>query len=942
LNIWRLIVTGLMAIIAVPALAQSGTAIAYSTYLGTTVNEFISNVAVDGSGNAYVVVSNVREGFPLVPVAPFDWPFLFKFAPDGTVLYAFKIPIPAAQCTVTAVALDSSRNAYLVGSCLTGITTSWPTTPGVFDAVRGTAFIGKVNSSGTALVYFTRFGGSGTVLASDTINDVMVDNRGFVYVTGQTVSNDFPALNATQGVRKGGEDAFVAVLNDTASALVFSTHWGGTSDDSGNAIRFDSAGNVWIAGVTGSTDFPLLAPWRTVPGSGFAFGFVSEFDSTGKPLYSTYTGVVSTSTGAVVPTLAIAPSGTLVISQLSDLLKLAPDGTTFGTFLTAPGPIKSVSFDGQNEIYVGGGYAARDTLPSPSTLLHPFQTFCGVATVYSPSYQCGFVAKFDAAGLLLYSSFASDWPGYISSVAPAPNGDLLAAGHVGNYPVVRAAQPNFGGGTTNGMELIFPSDPLLMRVIRSDSPVLGSPATTIDFGAEAFGSSRYASLGIAALSSANVHLQNVATTGDFSSIVACGNIVPAAQKCNVTITFAPTTGGVRTGQLTITSDAGNSPLVVDLTGSGLIPAMQLSPSSLQFSPQALNSASPAQAIQVKNTGTSGASIQRIDTTGDFTQTNNCGTALYPQQICTISVTFVPTAAGVRSGTVSVTDDTPGSPQIASLSGFGGGTGPSANLSTTALDFAGQLMGGTSAAQTVTLSNNGGGPLAISSISASAEFGVSQSCGSSLAVGASCPLTVTFTPTATGPRTGTLAITTNASGSPHNVSLSGTGTSVALQVGASQPSSITISAGQSASFTLSIGGAGYSGVANLSCTGTPASTTCSLPATVSVSATAASSFVVRLDTTARASAHPSFQVLAVTMLLFLGFGASFDSKRKKIGLLLAILTAATLMFLISCGGGSTSTPVVPPPSGTPSGTYTVTVTATVQGVASSTRVTVVVN
>src|SRR5262249_30988258 len=141
--------------------------------------------------------------------------------------------------------------------------------------------------------------------------------------------------------------------------------------------------------------------------------------------------------------------------------------------------------------------------------------------------------------------------------------------------------------------------------------------------------------------------------------------------------------------------------------------------------------------------------------------------------CSISVTFTPTATGARSGTLSVSDNATGSPQTVGLSGTG--VAPIASLSPTSLSFGGQNVGATGAAQTVTLSNTGTAPLTLSSIAASGDFSQTNNCGSTVAAGANCAIQVTFSPTVTGTRTGTLTITDNAAGSPQSVSLSGTGT-----------------------------------------------------------------------------------------------------------------------------------------------------------------------
>ena len=218
----------------------------------------------------------------------------------------------------------------------------------------------------------------------------------------------------------------------------------------------------------------------------------------------------------------------------------------------------------------------------------------------------------------------------------------------------------------------------------------------------------------------------------------------------------------------------------DCGGGGGSPAASLSPTSLTFASQTVGTTSAAQAVTLSNSGSAALSITGIALTGtnsgDFGQTNNCGSSLAAGSSCAINVTFTPTATGTRSATLAVTDNASNSPQTASLTGAGvssGGT-PTATLSRTSLTFGNQTVGTGSPAQSVTLSNSGSAALSISSFAVTGDFGQTNNCGSSVAAGSSCTINVTFTPTAVGTRSGTLTITDNASNSPQTVSLTGTG------------------------------------------------------------------------------------------------------------------------------------------------------------------------
>jgi hypothetical protein len=207
--------------------------------------------------------------------------------------------------------------------------------------------------------------------------------------------------------------------------------------------------------------------------------------------------------------------------------------------------------------------------------------------------------------------------------------------------------------------------------------------------------------------------------------------------------------------------------------------VSLAPTSLAFGNQTLNVASAARTVTLTNTGTAALTITSYSFTGtnpaDFAQTHTCATTLAAGASCTISVTFTPSAAGARSASLSIADNAAGSPQTVALTGTG--NGPVATLSPTSLSFGIQGRNTTSAPKTVTLTNSGNATLTVSSYSFTGSnptnFAQTHTCGSTLAAGASCTISVTFTPTTLAP-SATLNIATNAAGSPQKVTLSGIG------------------------------------------------------------------------------------------------------------------------------------------------------------------------
>jgi len=260
------------------------------------------------------------------------------------------------------------------------------------------------------------------------------------------------------------------------------------------------------------------------------------------------------------------------------------------------------------------------------------------------------------------------------------------------------------------------------------------------------------------------------------------------------VTFTPTASGARSAGVTLTDNAAGSPQTVTLSGTGTAAIVSFSPATLTFANQAVNTASAAQTVTLSNTGNGTLNITGVVITGtnsgDFSQSNNCASSVAAGATCTISVTFKPTARGRRSASVTLTDNAAGSPQTVSLSGTGSAV-PAANLSSGSLTFPSEPVGNPSPAQAISLSNPGSAALSISSITLAGtnpgDFAQTNTCGSSVAVGGTCSINVTFTPTATGARSAGLTLTDNAAGSPQTVSLAGTGTTSSSTVSLSSNS-----------------------------------------------------------------------------------------------------------------------------------------------------------
>ncbi len=235
---------------------------------------------------------------------------------------------------------------------------------------------------------------------------------------------------------------------------------------------------------------------------------------------------------------------------------------------------------------------------------------------------------------------------------------------------------------------------------------------------------------------------------------------------------------VTSGGLAVASSAGTTLTV-------FLQTVVISPSSVNFGNVGIGSSSSSQNFTVTNDTSNSVTISGISFTGtnaaDFSQTNTCSSALATGGTCTVSVTFTPGATGSRTATLSITDNAPGSPHTAAVSGTGTAA-PIVQLSSSLLAFGNQNDGSTSSSQSVTVTNNGNASLTSIVISVtganSSEFAQTNNCGSTLAQSASCSISVTFSPSTAGSKSASVQIADNAGNSPQSISLTGTGVALA--------------------------------------------------------------------------------------------------------------------------------------------------------------------
>jgi Abnormal spindle-like microcephaly-assoc'd, ASPM-SPD-2-Hydin len=199
-------------------------------------------------------------------------------------------------------------------------------------------------------------------------------------------------------------------------------------------------------------------------------------------------------------------------------------------------------------------------------------------------------------------------------------------------------------------------------------------------------------------------------------------------------------------------------------------AAALAPGAVIFDPQQVGTPSNSQTVTVFDMGSAALMVSNVTVTGDFSVQNNCGTVSPAGGTCTIQVTFTPTATGTRTGILTITDSSAGSPRTVGLTGQGAVV--TLTIAPQSISFGNQAVGTTSTAQAVTVTNPGPVlPSGITRVQTSGDFSESNNCGTSLPVNTSCTVNVTFTPTASGSRTGSLTLTDGATDSPQTITLS---------------------------------------------------------------------------------------------------------------------------------------------------------------------------
>ena len=795
-------------------LSADGSSLEYSTYFGGERAEFAIALAQDSAGNSYVAGATDSTALPLAGspfqgtyggggncqgnTAPCFDGFVAKFNPTGTQLLASTYLGGNKDDMVAAVALDAAGDVYLTG---VADSTNFPTTAGAIQTVhagtaQGDAFLSKLDGNLHTLQYSTFLGGA----SDDIAFAVRVDGSGAAYITGSTLSSDFPTTaGAYQKTYKGPDpstafcisgldtgiliqptcgDVFVSKIDPSkpsGSQLIFSTFLGGSGNDFAYNLQLDSQNNVWVVGDTNSMDFPYTSDAYFATQRGPMF--LSEIKSDGSQLIFS-TGLTASGSGLALGIDIDSADNVYVTGQ--------------GTVSATPG---TYGLGQPGEVFVAK-YASGTAQPGVQ-LSANMLTFSGVTN--SVSAPQSVTLTNNGTGPLHLAI----------SLVNGTNGNPLAFSESDNCPATLAAAGTCTIKVTY-LPTVVGNDGATVQIL-DDAP--GAPHTieiggtnalttstsfvpaTLSFPGQQPGVASVAQT--AALSSNSAGANNIFATTTAAPVLSGPNAaefnvdetqcVVKASECLVSVTFTPAASatGTRTATLTVPSTAPNSPHVLALTGTVstgpfavlTIPALDATTVGLTLNTD----------IFVKNTGGGTLNVTGFNVTGpnasEFViSAGSCGPALTlaPQATCFVNLGFTPAAPGTRTATVTLADNetTPASATLVGVGAASGGPQIQSGI------FGNPGFSDTTVGQntnlfpvSVTLTNFGTGANAAAHVTSvtvsdgdfmteSSFLGPTCAAGVVLAAGqGNCALGIFFQPTTAGPHSGTVTIGTDAPGTP---------------------------------------------------------------------------------------------------------------------------------------------------------------------------------
>jgi uncharacterized repeat protein (TIGR01451 family) len=740
---------------------------------------------------------------------------------------------------------------------------------------------------GTGAVYYrvaqNTTGAPRTITITAGCQTFTVNQDGATTAPGASLSPSTLTFTANTGSTSAAQT--VTLTNTGSSALAIS----GISITGTNPTDFAQT-NTCGSSLAASASCSISVTFTPASAASFAATLSVADNATGSPQTVALSG---TGTTASTPVASLSPTS-LTFSAVSGSTSAAQTVTLKNTGSAAL-VISGISIAGTNPTDFAQANTCGSSLAANAT--------CSISVTFTPASATSFAATL---------SVADNATGSPQTVALSGTGTTAAAPAASLSPTSLTFTTNTGSTST------------AQTVVLKNT---GSAALTI--------------------SGITISETNPA---DFAQTNTCGSSLAANASCSISVTFTPASVASFAATLSVADNATGSPQKVALSGTGTTataPQPSLTPSALTFRGTTVGTTATAQNIKLENVGTAALAITSIAITGtnaaDFSQTNNCGSSLAVDASCTIAVTFTPASTVSFTATLTVTDNAAGAPQTAALSGTGiAANAPVVSLTPSSLSFT-TLTGTTAAAQTVTLKNTGNASLTISGVTLAGanptDFSQTNTCAGSLNAGASCAISVTFSPASAASFTATLSVADNAAGSPHTVSLSGTGSPLPSFTVASSTTTQTVQAGGTAQYTITTAAQNgtFPGTVTLAASGLPTGATATFtPPTLSPGSSSASSQLsiqtAAPTTTASVGGRGSGWPITATMLPLFGlFFATRRLRRRWITFCILILASlGALTALSGCGGGF----ALPGSNGK---TYSITVTGTSDAEQQSTTV-----
>ena len=810
----------------VSVLNPTGSSLAFSTYLGGSLDEEGWGIALDPSGNAYVTGGTFSLDFPITSGS-------FQPSYGGGPYDAFvsKVSLVASPC------LSISPSSYQLGNQAVG-TTSAPQTATLTNTGAPGLTVTSVTASGdfaetNTCVSSSPLPSNGSCSVSVTFTPTAPGTRtGALTITGnatvrpQTVTLTGTGLAPAAGLSAtslwfgnqldGATSAAqtVTLLNTGNATLnVTSVTIAGTNssdfaqtNNCGSSLRADTSCTLnvtftptLVGSETGAltiTDSASPAA-QTVSLTGTGTAPVVNLSPTSLNFPAQPVG---TSSSAQTVTLSNTASATLNITSVTASGDFSQTNTCGSSLAASASCSLSVTFKPTATGTRTGAVTITDNA-SPAT-----QTVSLTGTGAAPAVSlCPASLNFPAQAVGTSSSaqtvtLSNTGSGALNITSITATGDFSQTNTCGSSVAAGAAcaisvtfTPMAAGARSGAVTISdnAQGDPESIALTGTGSaPVASLSPASLTFPAQPVGTSGNAqAVTLTNTGNATLTITSISASGDYSQTNTCGSSLGTSAGCSLSVTFKPTATGTRTGAVTIADNASPATQTVSLTGTGTAPAVSLCPTSLSFPAQVVGTSSIAQAVTLTNTGNATLTITSISASGDYSQTNTCGSSVAASASCSLSVTFKPTTTGTRTGAVTITDNASPPTQTVSLTGSGT-LAPNVSLSAISLTFPPQVAGTSSSPQSVTLKNTGKGTLSISGITAGGDFSQTNTCGSSVAPGASCTIKVTFKPTTAGTRTGTVTITDNASPATQTIKLTGTGVGPVVSL---TPTSLTFPA-----------------------------------------------------------------------------------------------------------------------------------------------------